>query len=305
MHYKKLKLAVFVWIVCLGFSSCGKDENPVETTKYVLTVTPASTDVLNFAGADLNVTVEVKEEKNGAAADVSWDVSSPETWISYDPQRGTGSGTFKITATANPNETERVTKVTVSIRNSDVKQELTVRQGPKEINFEIFRKGKFSDFCVGGNSQWGKDWGEYSAVIYHKCELGADGELTLSTDYRLHYHILEFEPGYIEFVSVESKQYASAWTVPITEGKSSLQDCGLKDTSPKYIGEYRNEGNGNGELWDHCRQSQKVTYKFHLKAGTYWLVALRAGTCEDPAYPDMSQYPVDVPVDEIIKFVKD
>lgn len=312
MYYKKFKLAVFVGIVFFGFSSCGKDEDPVETTKYVLTVTPASADVLNFAGAELNVTVDVKDEKSGAAANVSWDVSSSDAWISYDPQRGTGSGAFKITAAANPNEAERTAKVTVSIRNSDVKQELTLKQGPKDVNFIVTRKGKFSDFCVGNDTYWPADWGAHCAVLYKKLELGADGVLTINTHYRLHYTICEYEPGYITFVSVADKQYAPAWEVERTAGKSDFLACGLPRLSNKYLTTLGTDvASDSGELWDHLRGSQAAKYELHLKAGTYWFVALRASTSDseknDPQSPyfEMSQYPIDVDVDEIFSFLKD
>jgi hypothetical protein len=309
MYFKSFKLAVLALAICAGFSSCKKDDpdpNGGEGAKYTLTIAPASPDSVAFTSSEVELTVTIKDEAGAEAKDISWKASSEASWLSFDPQRGKSGDKFKAIVAANEVEESRTATVVVElVDNSAVKAEVTIIQKKKEINWEVFRKGKFSDFCVGNDAFWGGDYGDHSAVLYFKAELGANGWLTLKTNYRLHYVICEYEPGYIEFVSVPDKQYAAAWTVERTAGKGNYLACGLKKSSDKYLTNIGDMGNDDGELWDHGRGGAPATYPLHLKAGTYWLVCTRAGVGASDATEFPDGYPIDLPVDETISFEKD
>ncbi|MDR0559721.1 MAG: BACON domain-containing protein [Prevotellaceae bacterium] len=298
------KYLFFSLLLSLSVLSC-KDKDKDKTPSVTLEVAASSNDSINFTGGEVEVTVTTTGR---------WEPTSAEDWISFEPLRGTGNGKFKIIAAANPVEAARTATVSVSIsENPAAKKELKVVQKPKSVNWTFTRKGLFKDLCVGSDAAW-KDWGDHGTILYKECLLEADGVLTLNTDYRLHYILAEKEPGYIEFVDIMQKSYKNDFTKPKADG-----DIWVCRTSDKYIGEKPSDAVAAdcGEYWDHGRGKTKATYTFHLKAGTYWLIATRAGLGQEPQseyvcgqIPETlsendCQYPIDVPVDEVYTFVKD
>jgi hypothetical protein len=295
----------------MGFSSCkGKDDNTdTPATVYTVDVTAASAvDDLNFTGAEVVLNVTAKDDK-GADASVSWNVSSSADWITFDPQRGKGKGSIKVTVAANQVEAVREGTVTVTLAEGGAKKDVALKQQARQMNWTITRKGTLAEHGVGLKGPFPADYGDHSIGTYTKCECGADGWLELKTTYRLHYYILDAEPGYWSFIDVNAPTYSAVMDVEIASGKNNFNDCRIPNNSPVYLAPApTSDWCDNGEIWDHGRGAQEATHRFHVKAGTYWFVCTRAGGGAEPAgskYSGQGLYPYDVEIDEIIKFEKD
>jgi hypothetical protein len=248
--------------------SCKGDDDPKNA--YSLKITPSTTDVISFTGGSIDVTVE----SNG-----DWSVKSDQTWITFDPLRGSGNGSFKITAVANPNEEERSATITVSIEDSDVKEELTVKQGPKELAFSWVDEGKFCEKAVGVVffwSAWSPDFAPATPSLYYEYELEVAGDLKFEFENsHIHTFIMHKQPGYYEQSTPGTLQWKSDFTVQpdptIEEAFAAVKI-------------------------DHfalCPRSKPQIFSYHLDAGTYWSVHTLENdvlTCKpDPDGPEVEQ----------------
>ena len=115
---KKYKFLLYTLIcVCLTFISisCSGDEDKNDPELIV------STDNLTFTKDGGDNTIHIKTNQK-------WTVASSESWCTVSPASGEGTGTIKLTVSAQANTTTDIRNATLTITAGNIKKEVAVTQ---------------------------------------------------------------------------------------------------------------------------------------------------------------------------------
>lgn len=145
--------------------------NPSTTSSRTATVTvgtnmitvtqPASTATLSVSSTSLNITATANSTATfDISSNVSWTVSSDQTWLFVSPTSGSNNGTVTLTAQANPNAATRSATITVS--GSGTPQTITVTQAAASPTLSVSSnsvsmansENSTANFQVISNTTW-------------------------------------------------------------------------------------------------------------------------------------------------------
>ncbi len=115
LHAVTILLAACAAVVATG---CGGDDTPSTPQTATLRATPQS---LDFTADSYSQTISV--ESSGGR----WLVSSADGWCQTDVTSGSGNGTVNVSVSANPEQSERSTRLTLRMTGAD-DVVVTVRQ---------------------------------------------------------------------------------------------------------------------------------------------------------------------------------
>jgi hypothetical protein len=122
-----------------------------------------STNTLNLASANNS------SSTFNVTSNISWTVSTDQSWLSVSPESGTGDGTVTVTAEANPTATNHTATVIVS-GTGVASQTITVTQAAGAANLTVSTNtlnvastnGSTASFNVASNISWtvssGQNW---------------------------------------------------------------------------------------------------------------------------------------------------
>jgi hypothetical protein len=266
-------VAVLLLTACLSFTSCGKDEtDPVKDV--TLNVTGFSENAVAFTASEISITVELSDQNT------DWRVKSSESWLTCDPMRGTGSGSFKAKVAANSDETERTATVTVYLTDKEtVKKEFIVKQQPYSANFDFEDSGLFSDKAVAVHyfwSEWNAEqYAKATPALYYYYNLKKPGKLTISLTKSLHIFLHSGKPKMAPITMWSDK------TVPLAEQIGDFDDG---DTAFATV--YTEDGSGEDSKKSYTDAGGGDVIKgtgegtWDLPAGEYWTTHTSEGEVE-------------------------
>jgi hypothetical protein len=272
-------VAVLLLTACLSFTSCGKDEPEAQAT-VTLELTGMPTDTVPFPKNETTITVKVSDQT------AAWTVESSAEWASFDPRRGHGDGTFKLTAADNDTKASRSATITVFLSdNKSVKKEFTIVQAPLSADFEWTDSGNFAEKCVGV-----EQFGWMSLVVpalYYKHTIIEKGTLTFEfSDSHIHIFLADKEPGYYD--NLGNMTFATSPTVDF-DTKIYPDGVIVKDADGNDYGRPK-----AGDVTPQCPRSKVQRASFRLNPGTYWSThsletngSADSPECADPNFPDL------------------
>lgn len=234
-------VAAFAICSCDSSDDGGSDDGG---STGILEVTPESTEEISYIGGEINVAVK---------SDGYWSIKADQSWVSFDPLRGNGNGSFKVTVASNSTEESRSAKITVSLEDTNITKDFTVNQGPLEANFEIHRTGSMMADYIG-ILQF--DFLGPQIGLVFEYELIKPGTLTISMP-NSHIHTM--------LSTKKPEQYASTGngeidtSVPTVEGDVVFNNLAV-DSETGAVADFPAA----------YPRSQKKIAQIHLEAGTYW-----------------------------------
>lgn len=233
------------FVAGLALYACGSDggEDGPSGKDANLEVTPESTEI-SHAGGEINVSVK---------SDGYWSIKADQSWVSFDPMRGNGDGTFKVKVAKNSTESSRSTVITVSLEDSKVTKDFTVNQGPLEANFEIRKTGTVIADYIG--IQQFDFLGPQIGLLF-EYELIKPGTLTISMpNGHIHTMISTKEPS----------QYAPTGNGAIDESIPTVQGV---DVFGNLAVDTKTGASADFDAM--YPRSRKKVCQIHLDAGKYW-----------------------------------
>jgi subtilisin family serine protease len=153
-------------------------------TITVTQITGAST--LSITPTTLAIAAIAGDTTIGITSNISWTVSSEQSWITINPSTGTGNGTVTVTAEENHTITERIALITVSA-NGLASKTVTVTQaaGAATLTVSTYNldigatEGSTASFSVTSNTAWtvisDKTW-----LVCNPASGAGDGTVTLT-----------------------------------------------------------------------------------------------------------------------------
>jgi hypothetical protein len=261
-YFRKIYVALLALAVSFSLNSCGDDDDNSGSGSGAggtLEVTLSSTDTIPATGGKIVATVK---------AEGDWAVSTNKSdWVHFTPIRGTGNGEFTITVDDHAAQTDREATVTVSIDDTDIKQEITIKQDMVRAAFNLTEQGVFGDKCVGVWYFWDSAESGPSPALYYKHTVLKKGKLNIKfTNSHIHTMLMGLEPGYHKNAGTGIDPTTGR---PAFESQATVlmdEDLG-GSANGAIISDLEEKG---GDVPVLCPRDTPQDITFYLDPGTYW-----------------------------------
>jgi hypothetical protein len=278
-YFRKIYVALLALAVSFSLNSCGNDDDDDSGSGSggggKLEVTLSSTELVPATGGEIKATVK---------AEGDWAVSNNQSsWVTFTPIRGSGDGEFTIRVAGHEAQTDRTATVTVSIDDTDIKQDITIKQDMVRAAFTMTDQGVFGERCKGVWYFW-SDFAEPpvpSPALYYKHTVLKKGKLNIKfTNSHIHTFMMGKEPGYYEKTGYNAA--TGAITFPPREEPTVAMDEDLGGNAFAAVIEVDEAGKG-GDVPALCPRSDAQDITFYLLPGTYWTTHTLEINAADPA----------------------
>ena len=121
-------------------------QDGAKTASCIVTVTDSGDKhSLNVTPVELSLETQSGSKTIQIEANVSWTVTSDQSWCTVSPASGTGNRAVTVTVTANPDPIDRIAVLNISDAESGLSKLVTVTQKGKEPQIDIYVCGRNKD----------------------------------------------------------------------------------------------------------------------------------------------------------------